>query len=83
LLARLGWSLVERAMWPMVIVVRGVGGDDCRQVPFADDEHPVSALPPGGADPAFGVGVGARGLRRRLDDRDTRRGEYTTRTATG
>src|SRR4051794_2102591 len=47
-------------MCPMVVVVRGVGGEDCRQVPFADDEHPISALPAGGAHPAFAKAL-ARG----------------------
>jgi hypothetical protein len=63
-------------MWPMAVVVRGVGGQDCSQVPFADYKHPVGAFPAGGADPAFGEGVGARGLRRCLDDLDARGGEY-------
>src|SRR4051794_20839716 len=73
---RLGWLLAERAMWPMVVVVRGVGCEGCRQVPFADDEHPVGAFPAGGVDPAFGEGVGAGCLWRRLDDLDVGCGEY-------
>jgi hypothetical protein len=56
--------------------VRGVCGDDCRQVRFAGDEHPISALPPGGAHPALSEGVCAWGLRRRLDHLHARRGEY-------
>jgi hypothetical protein len=63
-------------MWPMLVVVGCVAGEDCCQVPFAGDEHVVGALASGGADPAFGVGVGSGCLRRCLDDRDADSGEY-------
>jgi hypothetical protein len=49
-------------MWPVAVVMGGVLGQDVRQVSFADDEHPVGALAPYRADPAFGEGVRPRRL---------------------
>jgi hypothetical protein len=71
-----GWPLAQRAMRPMFVVVRRVLAEDGCQMPFAGDEHAVGAFPSDGAHPTFGGRVRPRRLRRRLDDRDTRRGEY-------
>jgi hypothetical protein len=40
-------------MWPVPVLVRGVLGQDGRQVAFAEDEHPVGAFSACGAGPAF------------------------------
>jgi hypothetical protein len=50
----------------MSVVVGGILAEDCSQVLLAGDEDPVEAFPSHGADPALGVRVGARRLRRRL-----------------
>src|SRR6266540_4683201 len=55
-------------MRPSVIVVRGVGPKDPLQVAVAKDQHPVQALGPNCADPAFREGVRSRGPDRGLDD---------------
>src|SRR5947207_599688 len=57
-------------MWAVLVVMRGVLVEDGGEVSFAGDEHPVEAFGSGGADPAFGVGVGARRGWRRCDDVD-------------
>jgi hypothetical protein len=51
---RIRWLLSERAMWTVAVVVAGVLVDDRRQVPLADDEHPVRALSAYRAHPALG-----------------------------
>jgi hypothetical protein len=38
--------------------VPGVLGENRPQVPFAEDQHPVGDLGPGGEDEPFGVSVG-------------------------
>jgi hypothetical protein len=42
------------------VVVGLVLGQDAVQVAFAEDEHPVGGLGPGGEDEPFGIGVGTR-----------------------
>src|SRR5207248_8070382 len=46
--------LVQRTMWSMFVVVRGVLAEDLRQMTFANNEHSVGALTSDGAHPAFG-----------------------------
>src|SRR5689334_11420010 len=60
----------------MTVVVRRVLGKDNSQVPLANDEYPVGALPAYGARPALRVRVRAGRLRRRLDHVDSRAGEH-------
>jgi len=40
--------------------VPGVPGENRPQVPFAEDQHPVGDLGPGGEDEPSGVSVGQR-----------------------
>ena len=40
------------------VVVAAVLGENRSQVPFAEDQHPVGDLGPGGEDEPFGVSVG-------------------------
>ena len=42
---------------PVPVVMAGVLAEDRSQVPFVEDEHPVSALGPRGADPSLGIAV--------------------------
>src|SRR5438046_2663469 len=63
-------------MWAVLVVVRGVLVEDGGEVSFAGDEYPVEAFASGGADLAFGVGVGARRAWRRCDDVDAGGGEH-------
>jgi hypothetical protein len=46
------------------VVVGLVPGQDRPQVPFAEDQHPVGDLGPGGEHESLGVGVGPRRQRR-------------------
>ena len=50
------------------VVVLDVLGEDCLEVTAAEDDHPVEALAPDGADDALADGVGTRCLDRALDD---------------
>jgi len=52
----------------MGVEVIDVVPEDEPQVPFARDQHPVQALAAGTGGPAFGDGVCAGRLDRRLDD---------------
>jgi hypothetical protein len=45
--------LAESAMWTVAVVVPDVFGEHRREVPLADDEHPVGALATDGAHPAL------------------------------
>jgi hypothetical protein len=45
---------------PVRVVVLDVLGKDCFEVPAAEDEHPVEALAPDGADHALADGVRPR-----------------------
>ena len=54
-------------MWPVLVVMPGVLGQDRGQVSLAEDEQPVGALAAYGADPAFCVRVRSRRLRWRAD----------------
>ena len=50
-------------------------GQDRPQVPFAEDQHPVGDLGPGGEHEPFRIGVRARTARRDLHDLDTGTGQ--------
>ena len=55
----LWWAEVEAAVWPVTVVVGDVGSQDGVEMASPEDEDPVEAFAPDGADPAFGVGVGS------------------------
>ena len=58
--------LAEALVWPVIIVVGGVLGQDGSQMALAEHVHPVGVLASGGADPAFGMGVGPRSQLHRM-----------------
>jgi hypothetical protein len=45
---RAWWTQVEGSMWPLGVVVRGVGGQHAAEVPFSKDQHAVGSTPKGG-----------------------------------
>jgi hypothetical protein len=47
--------LVERAVWPMRVVVGDALAQNRLELPAGDDQHPVETLAPNAADPALGV----------------------------
>jgi hypothetical protein len=47
--------LVERAVWPMRVVVDDVLAQDRLELPAGDDQDAVETFPPGAADPALRV----------------------------
>ncbi len=55
-----GWALIERAVRPMGVVVLGVDPEHAREVQTAEEEQPVQAFPPEGAEPSFHDGVRPR-----------------------
>jgi hypothetical protein len=65
-----GWDEVERAVWPVLVVVAAVDAEDMLEVAPAEDEDPVEAVSADRAHPTLGVGVRVRGLDGRADDRD-------------
>src|SRR5579875_1814137 len=70
-----GRTLAERPVGPVRVVVLDVLGEDCFEVTPSEDEHPVKALAPDGADHALADGVRPRGLDRGLNDPGTLGGE--------
>jgi len=60
--------LVQRAVRAVDVVVLDVLGEDCLEVTAAEDEHPVEALAPDGADHALTDGVRSGCPDRALDD---------------
>src|SRR6266540_1475265 len=69
-LGRDGWAAAERSAWSLGVVVVDVDAQDAVEVARADDQQPVQALGPCGADEALGVRVGLWRSERRLDHRD-------------
>ena len=63
-------------MWTVSVVVSHVLGEHGRQVPLADDQHPVGAFAADGAHPALGERVRPGRLRRGLDHVDAGGGEH-------
>jgi hypothetical protein len=55
-----GWAELAAAVGSSSVVVGLVLGKDAAQVVFAEDEHPVGDLGPGGEHEPFGIGVRAR-----------------------
>ena len=48
-------ALRECTMRPVLVVMRDIHGKDVLEVPAANDQDPVDALPADAADPALGV----------------------------
>ena len=63
--------LPKRAVRPVLVVMRGVGGHDAFEVAAADDQQPVEAFAAQAADPALGVRSRLWRPHRRLDHTDT------------
>jgi hypothetical protein len=61
-------ALIEALVWPPLVVVRDVLGEDPSQVALADNQHLVEAFLAGRADPALGVGVRHRRAAGRAHD---------------
>jgi hypothetical protein len=64
------WPLTEGSMRPVVVVVRGVLGQDVGEVAWSGDEDAAEAFSSQGPDPALSDRVRPRSLRWRLDDAD-------------
>ena len=63
------WRLKgERAVRPVSVVMSGVDAEHVLEVAAVDDQDPVEALAPEGAEPALGLRVRVRGPDRRPDD---------------
>ena len=56
----IGREEVERAMWPVLVVVAAVDAEHVLEMAAAEDEDPVKTLSAESADPALGVGVRVR-----------------------
>jgi hypothetical protein len=48
---------VERAVWPVFVVVAAVDAEDVLEVAAAEDEGPVEAVSAARAHPTFGMSV--------------------------
>ena len=59
-LGRDGWAAAERSVRSLGVVVMNVDAQDAVELARADDQQPVQALGPCGADEALGVCVGPR-----------------------
>src|SRR5262249_34652143 len=62
---------LQTAMGPEPVVVLHVLGQDCLQMPSAQDQQPVQALAPGTRDPALAPSVRVRGPDRGSDHLQT------------
>jgi hypothetical protein len=73
---RLGWvaavrrKKVERAVWPVLVVVATVDAEHLLEVPAPEDKDPVEAVGAERAYPTFGVGIRVRRLDRSADHLD-------------
>jgi hypothetical protein len=54
----------KATMWPMSVVVLDICAERALELAATEDQHPVKALAPYGADEALGEGVGRRRLNR-------------------
>jgi len=61
----------QRAVRAVVVVMVDILGQYRPQLPAAHDQHPIQQLPPDGADPPLGVGVGPRCPHRRAQYPDS------------
>ena len=67
---------MQRSVWPLVVVVRGIRGKHPAEVPLAEDQHPIGELGADSQDEAFGVAVRPRAPGRDLDHLDARIGQH-------
>jgi hypothetical protein len=67
---RLWRDEAKASMRPMAVVVLDIGTQRTLELAATEDQHPVEALAPHGADEALGEGVCLRGLHRCADNRD-------------
>ena len=65
--------LVERAVWPMRVVVGDVLPQNRLELPARDDQNAVETFTPGAADPALGVRLRPWRRDRRLDQPESLR----------
>jgi hypothetical protein len=65
------WGLPQGAVRAVAVVMINILGQHRPQLPAADDQHPVQQLPPDGAHPPLGVGVGPRRPYRRAQHLDS------------
>jgi hypothetical protein len=65
-----GRLLLERAVWPMRVVVGDILAQHPLEVRARDDQDPVKTLAPHAADPALRVRLRPRRRDRRADDPD-------------
>jgi hypothetical protein len=66
------WPQVPGPVRAMLVVVRDILVQDCPQVPWPGDQHPVGVLSLDGPYPALGIGVRCRAARRDLHHLDPR-----------
>ncbi|HEX6404692.1 MAG TPA: hypothetical protein VF003_16275 [Pseudonocardiaceae bacterium] len=65
----------------MVVEVRYVLGQHCREMAAADDQYPVQHFTADSSDPSFGDRVRLGRPNRRAEDADTLTGEHGTKDA--
>ena len=68
--AAVGREEVERAVWPLLVVMAAVDAEHVLEVTPPEDQDPVEAIGAERANPAFGVGVRVRRLDRRANHLD-------------
>src|SRR6266511_4737468 len=68
--------LLERAVWPMRVVVGDVLAQHCLEVGARDDQDPIKTLAPHAADPALRVRLRSWRRDRRPDHPDSFRAEH-------
>ncbi|HEX5853750.1 MAG TPA: hypothetical protein VFY36_11730 [Solirubrobacteraceae bacterium] len=61
---------VERAVWPLRVVVLKADPQDALEMATVEDQQPVEAFGAGGSNEPPGDGVGLRRAHRCLDDPD-------------
>jgi hypothetical protein len=74
--AAVGREEVERAVWPVLVVMAAVDVEHVLEVTPPEDQDPVEAIGAEGAHPPFGVGVRVRRLDRRANHLDALGSEH-------
>jgi hypothetical protein len=70
------WAELAAAMRAPSVVMGFIAGQDCPQVPSADDQHLIDDLGPGGEHEPFRIGVRLRIPRRDLHHFDAGTSQY-------
>jgi hypothetical protein len=68
--------LVQGAVWAMVVEMRHVFGQHCRQMAAVDDQDPVQQFPVASSDPSLGDRVRSGATHRCAQDADVLAGEH-------